>query len=148
MKTAVAAFTLGLVVCFSAIAPARAGGLLGALYDTCLATLGEPVNYAHFSTPAPGAEVYAFRQSGWVITVFFWRHQVHLVVYEKQAGAGIIPAETDAILRSYGDALPWTPLDHGRCSRRDGKAHAQIDPLQIAIFTTDFGHANTLYGKP
>ena len=66
---------------FVPVAPSRAGGLLGALYDTCLGSLGEPVNYTHLTTPGPGAEVYAFRQPGWVITVFFWKHQAHLIVY-------------------------------------------------------------------
>lgn len=132
---------------FLTAAPARAGGLLGALYDTCLGSLGEPVNHAHLPTPTPGAEVYAFRQRGWIITVFFWKHQAHLVIYEKQAaGAAIPPAETEAILRSYGDAQPWTRKAGGECLRGDGKAGARVSPARVAIFSTAFGQANALHG--
>ncbi len=148
MKTVVVIPLTVLLLGLPPAAPtARAGGLLGALYDTCLGALGEPVNYARLPTPVPGAEVYGFRQRGWIITVFFWKHQAHLVIYEKPANAGILPAEADAILRSYGDALPWTRQGNGLCRRRDGKAQARVGAAEVAVFSTEFGRANALYGN-
>lgn len=148
MKVVAQAVCLGAALLgLSAMVPARAGGLLGTLYDTCLGSLGEPVNYAHLPTPAPGAEVYAFRPRGWIVTVFFWKHQAHLIVYEKQANGGILPAETEALLRSYGDTMPWTRQDNGRCSRQDGKTQARVGTAQVAIFSTEFGQANALYDR-
>lgn len=132
----------------STTAPARAGGLLGSLYDTCLGALGEPVNYARLPTPAPGAEVYAFRQRGWVITVFFWKHHAHLIIYEKPAQAPILPTETDVILRAYGNAQPWTRGENGHRRRRDGRAQARVGPERVAIFSTEFNQANALHGRP
>ena len=139
---------LTLLVGFAPVARTRAGGLLGALYDSCLGTLGEPVNYTHLAVPAPGAEVYAFRQAGWLVTVFFWKHQAHLIVYEKPAGANILPAEADAILRGYGDALPWTRRNDGHRVRRDGRAKARVSATEVAIFSTEFDQANSLYVNP
>lgn len=121
---------------------------MGALYDTCLGSLGEPVNYTRLPLPSPGAEVYAFRQRGWVITVFFWKHQAHLIVYEKPAGANILPAETEAILRGYGDTLPWTRRDNGHRVRRDGRTQARVSATEVAVFSTEFDQANHPYANP